>query len=308
MAITLPVILFIVDYFLNRKPDKRMFLEKIPFFLLSLIFGIVAIIAKYLSGSIRSESFLTLTDKVVVAVFGAVFYIKKILLPVKFSCIYPYYGVKDIPSSLYILAGFTIFLIAVIISSRYTRKIVFGVAFFLASILPVLQFIPINSTLVADRYAYIPSIGIFYIIALGFVWLYTKMKNVSLAKYFLLTLSIIIVFTLAGLTWKRCRVWKDSLALWSDALVSYPNLAEAYNNRGVTYYGQGDLERAISDYSKAIEMNPNDVVAYYNRASAYCDYKKPDQAIDDYDRILEINPDFADTSQKRTYLLRKKGM
>ncbi|MFA6281336.1 MAG: tetratricopeptide repeat protein [Candidatus Omnitrophota bacterium] len=300
MAVTLPVILIFVDYLFHRKPDKKMFLDKVPFFILSFVFGLVAIIGKYLSGALRSDNLATLLNKFVIAVSSIAFYINKILFPVKLSCFYPYYVIGGKPFFLYSLVVFTVLVIAMILSSRYTRKVVFGGAFFLVAILPVLQLVPINLSIAADRYTYVSSIGLVYIIACGCVWVYTKrMKYTLWVNFFLSVLLITAIVTLSYLTWERCQVWRDDLTLWNDALGNYVNVDLIYNNRGAAYSAKGNYNQAIADYSKTIELNPNFFEAYDNRGIVYIHNGNYSQAILDFTKAIEINHKYANAYYNR---------
>ncbi|MCX5696304.1 MAG: tetratricopeptide repeat protein [Candidatus Omnitrophica bacterium] len=309
MAITLPAVLLLIDYFLHRKRSKTALLDKIPFFILSFIFGIIAAIGQYSSGAVRQESLLNFVNKIAVSSYGIIFYLNKILVPIKLSCFYPYAGTKEISLFPYTFITVVILLAAVIISSKRTRKIIFGSFLFLITILPVLQFIPIGNIIVADRYIYISSLGIFYLISEGFIWL-CALKTKHL--YFLQSLMMLIILTgalgiLATLTWKRCQVWNNSIVLWSDVLKNYPNEATAYKNRGVAYRDQGNFTQAISDYNRAIELNPNDADPYNNRGVVYRDQGNFTQAISDYNRAIELKPNYADAYYNRALAYQAQG-
>jgi len=295
MAITLPVVLLLIDYLLNRRRDKTMILDKLPFFVLSLIFGIVATFGLYLHGGIRQEGALNLLYKFAVASYSIVFYLGKILIPVKLSCFYPYPDVKQYPLLyLYSSIAVILLLITIIISRRYTRKIIFASSFFLITLIPVLQFVPLAHTIVADRYAYIPSIGIFYAIACGFLWLYARRTKYSrMTRPVLVALLTAIMCILAFLAYKRSLIWKDNLTLWDDVLKNYPDTPIAYNNRGNTYARRGNLDKAVLDYTKAIQVCPDYAQAYNNRGVASFRQGNLDQALSDYTRAIQINPDYA---------------
>jgi protein O-mannosyl-transferase len=307
MAITLPLVLLLIDYFNNRKADKRMFIDKIPFLILSLIFGVLAAIGQYVTGAVRSEHLLNFFHKIAIASYSIIFYLYKLVLPIKLSCLYPYSGVNN-PAFLYSLAGFIVLLVLVIRSAKYTRKVIFGSAFFLVTLLPVLQFIPIGETIVADRYVYIASLGIFYILAEGIFWLFhNKTRNSSFLRGLLLAILIVLTSFLASLTWQRCQVWRDSMSLWNDVLTKHPNVATAFNNRGITYKDQGDIQQAISDYSKAIVINPKFVNAHYNRGIVYKDQGNIQQAISDFSKAIKIKPNYVDAYNNRGLAYKDQG-
>jgi len=308
MAVTLPFVLLLIDYFNNRKADKRMFMDKIPFLILSFIFGAVAVIAQHSSGAIRSESLVNFFNKIGIAGYSIIFYLHKILAPIKLSCFYLYSGIKDIFPLLSSFAVFIILLTVVILSGKYTRKIIFGSAFFLITILPVLQFIPIGGTIVADRYAYVASLGIFYILAEGVFWLFTgKIKHSRLLQCIILAALIAMTSVLASLTWERCQAWRDGISLWNDVLSKYPNVATAYFSRGNAYKDQRNIQQATSDYNKAIEINPDYFEAYVNRGNAYKDQGNIQQAISDYTKAIAINPNYAEGYSNRGNVYKDQG-
>ena len=151
---------------------------------------------------------------------------------------------------------------------------------FFINILPVIPLL-----LVADRYTYIASIGIFCIIGEGFVWLYKRsMPYARAIRIFLLAALIVIVGVLMLLTWKRCAVWKDSVSLWSDVLCNYPASQAALKNRGAAYTNNGKIAEAIADFTKAIEVGPDNALIYTLRADAYRKIGNFEQAIDDYNK------------------------
>lgn len=309
MAITLPLVMLLFDYVLRRKIDKAIFFEKIPFFVLSCIFGFIAIFPAYSWGVIRQENSYNLLSIIAIASRGIVFYLNKLFLPFKLSCFYPYDGIQNIAIYLYSIIVVVILFIVIIISGRFTKKIIFGTGLFLFAILPVLQFVPATRVIVADRYVYVSAIGIFYLLSEGIVWFYKRIhryNHIGSIMIFIPVVCLIIFFSL--LTFKRCMVWKDSITLWSDVLTNYPKAYLALTNRGFAYYNNGDTEQALSDYNAAIESEPRCYMAYRNRGSLYY-FKKNniDQAISDYSKAININPCYIDAYLDRGNIYAIKG-
>jgi len=115
----------------------------------------------------------------------------------------------------------------VIISGKYTKKVIFGSVFFLITVAPVLQFVPIGIPtglgVVADHFIYVSSVGLFYLVSEGFVWLYySKLKAFSLLKNLAIVILILVLGTLSTLSWKRCHVWVSNVVLWSDIFEELP--------------------------------------------------------------------------------------
>lgn len=297
MAVTFPLLLFLFDYFLCRKPDKTMFLEKIPFFILSLLFGVTAILSQYSGGGIRQEGSLQLANKFMNAAYGIIFYLHKIFLPTKLACLYPF---PDTPTKLLSMIFFVslILFILVFLRKTHSRKAFFCCGFFLITILPVLQLIPLGSTLVADRYSYIPSLGIYYLIAEVFVWLYSqKNKYAFFARVFLVIVLMAAIGVLSMLTWKRCKVWKDGIVLWSDVLRNYPSFVTALNNRGCLFRELNEHEKAVFDFKRALSINSdykNSRYIYLNLGNLYRDMGRRQEAIDILQDALKMSPDDAE--------------
>ena len=288
MAVSLPIILLLID-FLSYTPLKvKIFAEKIPFFLLSLIFGIVAILGQQSAGATSSTSSFVLLENFLIACHGIILYFYKLIIPINLSAIYPY--PKSILSSC-ILSPFILLVIVagVVFSLKFTRKILFGFLFFLVTILPVLKLVPIGYAMIADRYTYIPYLGIFYIIAVSGFWLY---KRNNLLKQLLVIIFIIATIIFGYMTWQRCYVWKDPISLWSDIIEKCENVPPvAYNNRGEMYRTMRQPGKAIDDFTKAITIDTNYSSAYLNRGTVYHELGNTAKAIKDYHKALRAAPD-----------------
>jgi tetratricopeptide (TPR) repeat protein len=303
MAVTLPFILLIHDYLLDRKSDKKTLVEKIPFLFFALTFGIIALFAKAPAGKISQGSSATFFENLLTVSDILRSHLSKLILPNKLSCLYPLIKLGTY-SWLYLLAMATI-LIGGVILSRYNKKIIFGLLFFFITILPVL---PVK--VFADRYTYIPYMGLFYIVGEGFSWLYhRKIEKAKIVKTSLLILFIAIIGTFSFLTWERCKVWKDSISLWSDVLKNYPDILIAYIDRGAAFLNKREFDKAISDYDHALDMNPNNEKVssiYNNRGNAYAGKGLYDHAISDFTKALTINSKYelAYSNRGNTYFIK----
>jgi hypothetical protein len=146
MAASLPVVLLLTDYFKGRKINKEIILEKVPFFLLAITFGVVALIAQKSSGAIADIEIFTFPQRIVFASYGFITYLLKLILPLQLSAFYPYPIASggDIPVLYYFyvlfFSGFAAF---VIYSLRFSKKIFFGTGFFAVTVFLVLQLLPV---------------------------------------------------------------------------------------------------------------------------------------------------------------------
>ncbi len=298
MAITLPLVLFLLDGLLTPDNKKISFRDKIPFFALSFIFAGIVVFGLFSSGAIPHQAGFDLFEKFFIANFIVLFYLTKILVPVGFSCWYPGMVLSGQPLS-FIFLIFLFFIASLgclfLFLKNRLRHMVFGALFFLATILPVLQFLPTGRALVADRYLYIPSLGIFYLAAEGlFLLCYRKRPGYpdKLIKIFLVLSFVFAVGVLGISTFKRCAVWKNDLTLWKDVLKHDPRSATAYNNLGIFFAQNGGKKEAMVLFKRAIRIDSRHFRAYNNLGMAYSDVGKSKDAVACFKKSIALNPRF----------------
>ena len=294
MAITLPLTLLLLDYFTSRKINLAVLLEKMPCFCLSVVFGLIALWGSYLSTPFYKASSYSLLTKLMGISGDVVFYLNKLILPIKLSVLYPYSKINYSLLYLYPLIIVIILLTVVIASSRYTKKVIFGSGLFLLITFPVIRFLPLNEIIVADRYVYLSAIGIFYLIAEGCLWLYTrKIKYSRLVRVFLISALVVVAILLGYSTWKRSQAWKDSLSLWGDVLDKYPDAATAYNNRGEFFMSQAEYSKALANFILAINArtkypyNPEYKYYYLNLGNALRALGREQEAIAVFEKLIK---------------------
>jgi protein O-mannosyl-transferase len=290
MAASLPLVLVLTDYFTGRKTTIKTILEKVPFFLLALALGMVAVIAQKASDSIPSTAIAAFPQRLIFACYGFVSYLLKLLLPLNLSAFYPYpaRGGPGIPTRFYLyVIVFLGLIVSVIFSSRFTRKIVFGFGFFLVTVILVLQLFPVGYAIMADRYCYLPSIGIFYLAGEGFHLIWGK----KLKWAAIVTLSLFTVF-FSVKTYARCRIWINDMTLWNDVIRQSKTVERAYNNRGALFYKERKNDRALEDFNQAIELSPDYAEAFNNRGNLFMNEQKYDEALGDFNKAIELKPGF----------------
>jgi tetratricopeptide (TPR) repeat protein len=296
MAASLPVVLILTDYFKGRKINLMSLLEKIPFFFLAIIFGLVAVSAQRSGGSTGVIDF-TFPQRILFACFGFISYLYKLLLPLHLSAFYPYpvKSGESIPLQYYAyLVLFAGLIVSVLISLRYTKTIFFGIGFFALTVFLVLQLFPVGGAVIADRYSYIPSIGIFFLAGEG----YYLMERKKLKMIRIIVLGLFTLF-FSILTYSRCGTWKDDLTLWTDVISRDQTIEFAYTNRGIALRSEHRNDEAVSDFSRAIELKPDNALAYNNRGVIYYNEKRNDKAVNDLNKAIELKPDYAEAYNNR---------
>ncbi len=310
MAVSLPFVLLLLDYHLGNRFNKKTLIEKVPFFMLSIIFGIVNIIAQGAGGALGSSRKYAVLHNIMTGFKGIVFYLIKTICPVNLSAHYPYPRFEGVLSLTGVVdIGVVLMLVAVIIYTRHrTKVLVFGASFFLVTILPVLKFIPFGNAFAADRYMYIPSIGLFYMFGVlgervyGGDGLYRGIRKILVV----IVVGVVVMF-FSVLTYRRGDVWQDSEPLWKDTIKKSPESYVAYDKLGEAYYEKGDIEKAIANYKKAISLNPHDDIFQYNLGVAYQEKGLYDLAISQYRKALNIKPDDYKSYYNLGIIYYKKG-
>jgi tetratricopeptide (TPR) repeat protein len=291
-AVSLPLCFLLTDYFLKRKLRLNIITDKIFFFALSILFGIIAIKAQ---DKAINHNFQFSIHNYSWGFYGFCLYLFKFILPVNLSGLYPYPLNPDgtIPLIIY-FAPVPILLLLFIVYQffRRNRYVVFGILFFLVNIIFVLKFIPVGDAVIADRYSYMSFIGLSFIVGYGFG---------EIANYFRLmanSLLILLTVILIPVTIVRTRVWKNSFTFWGDVIKKDGSYWRPYNFIGQEYYNEGDYASAIKYYSEGIKNDKNaPPPIYFARGYAYMEkIHNYDSAIADFKRVIAFHTN-VDSSQ-----------
>jgi protein O-mannosyl-transferase len=304
LGATLPFLLFLYDLMFSQRFEKQMLLDKIPFLLISMV--IVVATFPYQAHSSAQSGFV---HNIFMAGYIMFLYLAKILAPLKLSFFHQYPPAlrEHLPPLLYIFPILAMGLAGGLIAARkYSATLTFGGFFFLITIFPVLQLIPLAGyELIAERFTYIPSIGLIYILSETLFNLYRRLDG-KRASLIVIVFALIVAF-FSFTTWQRCRLLKDSPTFWNNVLAQNPDVPLAYNNRGFFYEENGDYEKAMADISRALELDPNFADAYINRGLYYYMTGDDDKAISDYTKAVSLKPRMVNTYLDRGSAYLRKG-
>lgn len=301
-AVTLAPTLFLVDALRGRKLlERRSLLEKVPFFLLALAFGLIAIHAQRSAAAIFDHASRSILDRALFASYGLVMYLVKLIAPLRLSAVYPYPspagGALPMIFSVCLAASLAL-ITGTIVIAKTSRAVFFGLAFFLVNIGPVLQLLPVGNAIMADRYSYVPSIGIFILAGLAYSALAGSSRGTGspLRRGIALgapVLGAAYVLFLAWMTFVRCGVWEDSLSLWTDTAAKSPSSEIAWSSLGSVHDDMGRDAEALEDYTKAVTINPGFGKAFASRARCKNRLGDRDGARQDAERALQLRPDLS---------------
>jgi len=298
-AVTLPVILLLIDYYYKPKAFLKSILEKIPFFIVSIAFGIFTIYILKESDAIYDISDkYNFVDRLFLPFYAIAFYIVKLFVPFDLSA--SYFFTEKINGLLpwYYYASPIVIVIAIFLikkTKEIRKELIFGFLFFLISIFLFLQILPSGRVIVADRYAYIPYIGLLFIIGKLFL---LKTENKKGKKNKRTYISIIVIFIIVFIfqTRERNKVWQNGETLFTDIINDYPKNSIGYVNRGIAkYYGFTDNNKidyisAIKDFNKALSFDLESVKALFNRGNCLYNLNDLNGALNDFNRVIEIDP------------------
>jgi len=288
-AVVLPVVLFLIDYFQSHKQNLKSVLLKVPFFILALIFGVIA-----LKSQDAQTQHLTPTYSVInsffVASYALGFYIFKFFIPLQLSAFYPHpvMTTNVLPLIYYlsplIIAGF-IYLAYRVVKDK--KLIVFGFLFLIVTIALVLQFFPVGGAVVAERYTYVPYIGLAFMLTVYAEKIFLSQKN---KQYLVSVVFSVIIIAFSILSFNRNTVWANGLTLFDDVIEKQPDAFYAYHSRGIVYYYLGNYNASLKDYNKAIELNKSYGLTYYNKGLTLMMLKQYEEANQSFSRTIELIP------------------
>ena len=294
MAVTFPISLLILDFVNKRKDVRKMLQEKTPFFILSILIGLVAVAGQQKGGAVDEMQNISFLESFFVACYGLTVYVIKALVPYQLSSYhpYPYAPGQAIPAYIYsaVVPALAI-LVAVYYALKKNRSIAFGVLFFLTSIVLMLQFFPVGLAIVSERFSYIAYIGLFFLMAYGALKIADRFQLKHKTVYLFFGIYLII---LASATYQRSDVWENSETLWSDVIKKYPDDFLSYCNRASYYVSNGEADKAIADFSSALTLNGQAFRTYNDRGNLYLQQGDFENAMIDFEKAVSLNPEFAD--------------
>ena len=304
--------------------------EKLPLVLLAALSSIVTYIAQQKGGAVQSIEAIPLGVRIANAFVSYVIYIGKMIWPGHLAVLYPHPGLWpywQIVGAALLLVGITLI---VTWKAKRSSYLATGWFWYAGTLVPVIGLVQVGSQGMADRYTYIPLIGLFIMAAWGIPEL---LKGWRYRKEALFLSSALTLSCLFMVTWTQVGYWRDSITLfehtaevtnrnslayhnlgsayeslrnyrqaienYDKAIEIYPKYAQAYFNRAGAYVSLGNPTQAIADSNKAIELDPQLAGAYNNRAAAYVSLGNPTQAIADCDRAIGLNPKYADAYNNR---------
>jgi tetratricopeptide (TPR) repeat protein len=305
MLVTLPFVLLLLDYWPlcrfgsagEKKEHHRvsavtLIIEKIPLIFLSVISGTVTFIIQRAGGSVAPSDKLPLSMRFANAFVSYISYITRTFYPKVLSVFYPHH-LCTLNQAMPVLSLFILLIVSVIVVILMRKKPYLAVGWFwyLGTLIPVIGLVQVGYQAMADRYTYIPAIGLY----LMFTWAVADMDvKLRARKVILSVLAAGILPALVVDTRAQLRYWKNNLMLYKHAIDVTENNWFMYNCYGSTLAKAGLFEQAIEQYKKSLQINPGRCDVSNDIAIAYKAVGKFPEAVRQYNKIILENPQYAD--------------
>jgi len=352
MLVSLPVILLLLDFWPLQRlrfgdsehgsgdgaPFPVLLKEKVPFFVCALVSAILTMIAQQKGGAIRSFEAVPLADRIGNALVSYVSYLVKTVWPHDLAVFYPF------PASLPIwqvtAASLTLlFFSAVVVrAARQRPYLLLGWFWFLITLAPVIGIIQVGGQAMADRYSYLPLVGLFIMAA----WEAPRIvAKIPCRRALLAVTAVALLAASAVQTWRQTGFWQDNFTLYRhavrvtagndlahynlgfaldekgdldgaigeyrEAIAINPRNVGARNNLGFALDRKGDLDGAIREYREALAVSPRSFAAHYNLGLVFDELKESDRAMEEFRAAVSINPGFSAAHYSLGADLAKRG-
>jgi Flp pilus assembly protein TadD len=286
MVITLPLALLLLDYWpLSRSQSwSRLALEKLPLLALSAASALITMMAQQAGGAMRTT---VGAAGLANAVHAYAMYLWKMVWPARLAPMYPHPGDSLAGWQVAIAALVLIAITVIVWTCRERRYLLTGWLWFLGTLVPVIGLVQVGDAAMADRYAYIPLIGIFVMIAFGAADLAERVKpGVWPAVPAAATLV-----ALAGMTHRQIDYWQSNADLWTHTLVVTQNNFIAEDNLGGALILEGREDEALPHFEAASRINPKDAMSRSNLGTYFQSHNQPRQAVAEYEYAVGLTSD-----------------
>ena len=286
-AVALPLTMLAVDYYFKRPLNFKLIIEKIPFFALSLFFGLLGIYTLSLQGSLADDvTQYSFFDRLLIGGYSWIVYLIKAVVPYKMVALYPYPKYLTWPFYVAPFIALTTVGAAFWAYKKERTGIVFGFLVFFFNVVFMLQILGAGQGFLADRFTYIPYLGLFFIVG----YYYDKLNKKNVKKANVLKYGLFVVLAIyAFLSFQQIKTWKNGETLWTHAINNLEATTLPYGNRGFYFRERKEYQKALVDYNSAIQLNVSKGDLFNSRGKTYFDMNNVAPAIEDYRRAIALD-------------------
>ena len=321
-GVTLPIALLLLDVYPLRRLGggagkwfgsrvRRLWWEKAPFFFLALVAGLLAIYGKQQSRLMYGFEEYGITERIVQAVYGIIFYLGKTLVPINLSNLYEMETLSLFDWRFVLSALLLLSITAGMWIVRQRRP--WGLAAWIwygVILVPYIGVAQNGPQIAADRYSYLACLGWSVLAGAGVLhgWRAWKSGKIKRPVFLASQATAVLVGTLLGvLTWKQTQAWRDSETLWRHALAINDKSFFAHHFLATALVAKHKSTEAIDHFNRSLEINPNYASAHAGLASAWAERGDLDRAVDQYRKALHFDPRLMEAYYNLGRLLAKRG-
>ena len=286
MALSLPLILLLIDWMKGRTIDKKIFFEKLPHVLIIIPIALITYIEH-----LRIPT-APLTEAILTWIWTATFYIDKFFLPVDLIPVYSLPQPISLTNIAYLNSFVWLTLIVLLsIRLRKNRWFIFAIMFYVLSMFFLFRVDQVmDKNVVADRFMYLPSLGFCLWFGMAVEQLLSKLRERKLFVEGGLVLAVIFLL-LGWRTHQQTQIWKDSLTLWNYVIEHNPSAHVAYINRSNEYVARQQYDLALKDINSALSLNARYDLAEHNKGRVFEEMGNKGLALAQYNKAIDVNPD-----------------
>jgi tetratricopeptide (TPR) repeat protein len=287
-SLILPLVIIAIDYFNDRKLfGRKVIVEKIPYFFLSALFAVITVVAVYTQGFKGEVPSFNMFNQIEFVLYSVLNYLSKFVLPANLSAYYPYPSSIDYYYLIFPILMLSFVFFAIKRKLLTKKEVLFAIAFFLINIFLTFQIVPVRKIYMADRYMYLPMIGLLLILGFAIDRIFRLDKKSPNFLIPAISLFFVMFFVLG---FARVKIWDNSISLWDDVINKTGQNYFPLLKRGISYQQTGNYDVAFADFDKSIKLHSENYYAFENRGYIYLlrdDYQK---AKGDFMKSVELNP------------------
>jgi Flp pilus assembly protein TadD len=312
MLVTLPCVLLLLDYWPLRRwrggprpvpataasagslppqTSRHLLLEKLPLFVPVLASCAVTFLAQSRSGAVVPFEAYPLSIRVGNALLACAGYLGKMLWPLHLAVFYPHPG-RSVPVAPALAAGLLLAVVTALVlgPGRNRPYLAVGWLWYLGTLVPVIGLVQVGGQALADRYTYVPLIGVFLMLTWGAADLAAAWR---LPRRYLIATTAVVLSACTALTVIQEGYWESTLRMWEHAVAVTENNVTAHVNLGVCYRERGMMSDAKREFEKAVAINPKLAEPHVDLGNVLARLGLPERAVAEYRQAIDLDPAFA---------------
>ena len=323
MVVTLPFVLLLIDFWPLQRAELKgveirlpalwpqlrklspLIWEKIPFIGLTMAASAITFWAQKTGGAVVPIEMLPLRERTANALISYLRYLAKVLWPSQLSLVYPHPVHVPIVLAMGALVTLTGLTCLFALRARRQPYLLVGWLWFLGTLVPVIGLVQVGTQAMADRYMYIPSIGLFVLLVWGLYDLWGHRPRLHVLLRSLVAGSALIACLICASA--QIKYWQTDEALFRHAVEVTGGSFGEYDHLGTELLGQGKLEEAALYLGKAAQMEPENAEAHYNLGTAYLRLGRLDEARAEFEHALRLQPTYFQAHNNLGILLSRQG-